>query len=99
MKTIGMVMETRDGCLVLWKRTVIKESRLQIIMFLVGLMAGGRGSEGMGNDVHSGLMTSQRRFGLEGPCAPNGITAEYCGAKVPGLGQKHGGPIDARETE
>ena len=43
MKTIRMVMETRDGRLVLWKRTVVEESRLQIVMFLVGLMAGGRG--------------------------------------------------------
>ena len=99
MKIIEIVMETRGGRLVLWKRTVIEESRLQTVMFLVGLVAGGRGTESMGNDVHSGLMTPQRRFRLEGPCAPNGITAEYCSTKLPGLGQKHGGPIDARETE
>jgi hypothetical protein len=57
-------------------------------------MAGVGGMEGIGNDVHHGVMTPQGRLRLEGPCAPIHITAENCGTKVSGLGQKHGEPID-----
>jgi hypothetical protein len=57
-------------------------------------MVGAGGTEGIGNDVHSGVMTPQRRLRLEGPCAPIHVTAENRSVKVSGLGRKHGEPID-----